>query len=193
MLGVLERRRDRERYIREYRFPLVLRDKIREEHPQLAPVQVTLMLDAQCDWFVACLRSRRTIGMPSRVVDTAWHEFILLTRAYHDFCEHAFGRYLHHDPAGTTTAPMARAMQRAARALNGTRRRSRRGSRCCSASTLRSASTTADRATVPGPAGVAELADAPGLGPGGLRPLEVRLLSPALAHPSNEGSGAGTP
>ena len=30
------------------------------------------------------------------------------------------------------------------------------------------------------PAGVAELADAPGLGPGGLRPLEVRLLSPAL-------------
>jgi glucose/arabinose dehydrogenase len=29
-------------------------------------------------------------------------------------------------------------------------------------------------------AGVAELADAPGLGPGGLRPLEVRFLSPAL-------------
>ncbi len=29
-------------------------------------------------------------------------------------------------------------------------------------------------------AGVAELADAPGLGPGGLRSLEVRLLSPAL-------------
>src|ERR1700722_18439690 len=28
-------------------------------------------------------------------------------------------------------------------------------------------------------AGVAELADAPGLGPGGLRPLEVRFLSPA--------------
>jgi hypothetical protein len=29
------------------------------------------------------------------------------------------------------------------------------------------------------PAGVAALADAPGLGPGGLRLLEVRLLSPA--------------
>jgi hypothetical protein len=28
-------------------------------------------------------------------------------------------------------------------------------------------------------AGVAELADAPGLGPGGLRPLEVQVLSPA--------------
>ena len=33
-------------------------------------------------------------------------------------------------------------------------------------------------------AGVAELADAPGLGPGGLRPLEVRLLSPASAAAS---------
>src|SRR5215471_12103909 len=31
-------------------------------------------------------------------------------------------------------------------------------------------------------AGVAELADAPGLGPGGLRPLEVRVLSPALTR-----------
>jgi hypothetical protein len=31
-------------------------------------------------------------------------------------------------------------------------------------------------------AGVAELADAPGLGPGGLRPLEVQVLSPALWH-----------
>ena len=28
-------------------------------------------------------------------------------------------------------------------------------------------------------AGVAELVDAPGLGPGGLAPLEVRVLSPA--------------
>jgi hypothetical protein len=34
---------------------------------------------------------------------------------------------------------------------------------------------------VPNRAGVAELADAPGLGPGGLRLLEVRLLSPALS------------
>ena len=32
-------------------------------------------------------------------------------------------------------------------------------------------------------AGVAELADAPGLGPGGLRPLEVRFLSPASPKP----------
>src|SRR6185312_723121 len=32
-------------------------------------------------------------------------------------------------------------------------------------------------------AGVAELADAPGLGPGGLRLLEVRLLSPASEPP----------
>jgi hypothetical protein len=33
------------------------------------------------------------------VVDDLWHEFILHTKAYDDFCKHAFGRFLHHTPA----------------------------------------------------------------------------------------------
>src|SRR5690242_2003560 len=41
--------------------------------------------------------------------------------------------------------------------------------------------------TLSSPAGVAELADAPGLGPGGLRPLEVRLLSPASGPADRSG------
>jgi hypothetical protein len=36
--------------------------------------------------------------MPSQAVDTAWHEFILLTKNYADFCEKAFGKFLHHTP-----------------------------------------------------------------------------------------------
>src|SRR5205807_1473344 len=44
-------------------------------------------------------------------------------------------------------------------------------------------------------AGVAELADAPGLGPGGLAPLEVRVLSPAsrLASLTGDPSRAAEP
>ncbi len=38
-------------------------------------------------------------------------------------------------------------------------------------------------------AGVAELADAPGLGPGGLRPLEVQVLSPAPQYIRAKGGG----
>lgn len=37
---------------------------------------------------------------PSLKVDYAWHEFILFTRCYHDFCNQHFGRYIHHHPGG---------------------------------------------------------------------------------------------
>ena len=37
--------------------------------------------------------------MPSQAVDVLWHEFILYTKAYDDFCRKAFGRFLHHTPA----------------------------------------------------------------------------------------------
>lgn len=37
---------------------------------------------------------------PSLIVDLAWHEFILCTRHYHDYCDSHFGRYIHHHPGG---------------------------------------------------------------------------------------------
>jgi hypothetical protein len=45
--------------------------------------------------------------MPSQVADDLWHEFILYTKAYEDFCKQAFGRFLHHTPAAVL-APGAR-------------------------------------------------------------------------------------
>ena len=35
---------------------------------------------------------------PSPLVDIGWHTFILYTREYTDYCQAAFGRYLHHSP-----------------------------------------------------------------------------------------------
>lgn len=37
--------------------------------------------------------------VPSRLVDRFWHQLIIDTRAYHDFCSEAYGEYLHHEPA----------------------------------------------------------------------------------------------
>lgn len=48
----------------------------------------------------AALRHRQVIGMPSHAVDEAWHGLILCTAAYSDFCQRAYGRYLHHHPEG---------------------------------------------------------------------------------------------
>lgn len=38
---------------------------------------------------------------PSLMVDYAWHEFILCTKAYSEFCQDHFGKYIHHHPGGT--------------------------------------------------------------------------------------------
>lgn len=38
---------------------------------------------------------------PSVTVDNAWHEFILCTKAYTDFCQTHFGKYIHHHPGGS--------------------------------------------------------------------------------------------
>jgi hypothetical protein len=41
---------------------------------------------------------------PSHGVDLAWHELILCTRYYAEFCERAFGRFIHHHPGGERSA-----------------------------------------------------------------------------------------
>ena len=37
---------------------------------------------------------------PSDDIDEVWHEHILNTRAYTEFCAKEFGGYMHHDPVG---------------------------------------------------------------------------------------------
>ena len=35
---------------------------------------------------------------PSADADRAWHEFILFTRDYDQYCQERFGRFIHHEP-----------------------------------------------------------------------------------------------
>ena len=71
------------------------------------------MLDGLRTWFVACLYADgKTLGMPSKAVDVAWHEFILMTREYQSFCDEAFGYYLHHSPEETMDEAMPAALRR---------------------------------------------------------------------------------
>ncbi|MEV6769882.1 hypothetical protein AB0N05_14775 [Nocardia sp. NPDC051030] len=59
----------------------------------------------------AAMRDDQVIGMPSHAVDEAWHGLILCTMRYARFCDAAYGRFLHHFPAGDgsggTADPMA--------------------------------------------------------------------------------------
>lgn len=94
-------RRARERFVRHAPMPVYLRRKLLEAYPGLGNAEVSRVEAGLRQFFLAHLRARRFVGMPSQVVDALWHAFILDTRAYAAFCRQAFGGMLHHSPAET--------------------------------------------------------------------------------------------
>ena len=48
-------------------------------------------------YLIVCGKSEGPIS-PSRFVDLAWHEFILHTKAYSEFCENHLAKFVHHIP-----------------------------------------------------------------------------------------------
>ena len=41
---------------------------------------------------------------PPRMIDKGWHEFILMTRDYSDFCHEYRGQFIHHQPTRGNTS-----------------------------------------------------------------------------------------
>lgn len=94
------------RYIASFRFNSLISRKIKDKYPHLNDQDVALVFDALRDYFALChMAKRKMVAMPSQVVDLAWHEFILVTRSYQEFCQKAFGRFLHHSPSETMPSP----------------------------------------------------------------------------------------
>ena len=92
-------RAERADFIRKYTFPAGLRFRLDQAHSNFSGEQIALMLEGLRAYFqLVAANPRARLGMPSKAVDGAWHEFILLTQNYADFCDKAFGRFLHHTP-----------------------------------------------------------------------------------------------
>ncbi len=90
----------RAEFIRTYRWPRGLLDKLSEKHPGITRKDAALVSRGLRQFFIAYLMSDRNfVSMPSQVADDLWHEFILYTREYQEFCRRAFGAFLHHTPA----------------------------------------------------------------------------------------------
>lgn len=90
----------RRQFVREARLPTFLADKLMARYPQLTRSEAELVLHGLRQFFLSHLRSGfKFVAMPSRVVDEAWHEFILHTRGYQAWCDSAFGKLMHHTPA----------------------------------------------------------------------------------------------
>lgn len=93
-------------YLQNYRFHSALRKKVQHRYPHLTNEQITLVFTALRDYFHICNQSgSQMVSMPSQVVDIAWHEFILFTRSYSEFCTRALGRFLHHTPTEAMKTP----------------------------------------------------------------------------------------
>ena len=98
--------RGRELFIEQFRFGSLLQSKLLQHYPHLTEVQAEKVLRGLRDYFLICLRAgRRPVAMPSQAVDVVWHQFILNTRAYQQFCKQGLGRFLHHTPTEAMTSP----------------------------------------------------------------------------------------
>ncbi len=101
-------RKKRLRFIDQYRFHPAIKQKLQEHHPHLTDADMDLVFRGLRNYFRVCnLAGRKMVSMPSQVVDDAWHEFILFTRAYQAYCKQALGRFLHHVPAEAMRTPTA--------------------------------------------------------------------------------------
>jgi len=93
-------RRRREAFIENYPYRKFLDQRLAARRPELSSDQREQVFRGLRDYFHLCnTAGQRMVAMPSQVVDDAWHEFILFTRQYDQFCRNAFGRFLHHTPA----------------------------------------------------------------------------------------------
>ena len=90
----------RAEFIRTFRWPPGLLERLEKHHPGFARKDSALVSRGLRQFFLAYLMSgQRYVSMPSQVADDLWHEFILYTREYDAFCRRAFGDFLHHTPA----------------------------------------------------------------------------------------------
>jgi hypothetical protein len=97
------RRLEREEFIRGYVFPATLLESLAKHYGQLTEKDTFLVARALREFFLVRARTgARLIGMPSKVVDELWHEFIVHTQEYARFCHGAFGHFFHHVPASAT-------------------------------------------------------------------------------------------
>ncbi len=114
---------ERAAYIQKYAFPAELRNRLQRNH-DLSLEGSGRVLEGLRQYFLACLAAQRSplskqVGMPSKAVDAAWHEFIVLTKEYASFCEKAFGRYLHHTPKAMMDVPTSAALANTLHQLRG--------------------------------------------------------------------------
>lgn len=99
---------DRLAVVDAYRFPTSVRQRFAMRRSDLATGEVDRVEDAARQWFRLAVRHPKArLSMPSVVVDDLWHELVLHTHDYTDFCAVAFGRLLLQAPGPPAAGQLA--------------------------------------------------------------------------------------
>jgi hypothetical protein len=80
----------------QYRNQLVV-DKLHADL-SISPTEANVLFEDVKRFIALCVTTPQPLA-PPRIVDQAWHQFILTTRDYFYFCDRHCGRYVHHQPA----------------------------------------------------------------------------------------------
>jgi hypothetical protein len=74
------------KFIKNYQFHPGIKDQIIKRYPDLTDEQMAQVFQGLRDYFYIRNKADGSmVSMPSRIVDDAWHEFILYTREYASF------------------------------------------------------------------------------------------------------------
>ena len=90
--------------IKQYAMPAGLTEKCVDSGVFNSKSEYNVAADECKKWLALCVvfaNSGTELGMISEKVDEVWHQFILFTLSYHNFClNFNSGHYLHHVPNG---------------------------------------------------------------------------------------------
>lgn len=97
--------------LKGYTFPASCYSQVQQRYQHLSTQQVALAFEQLRVYFEVCLvysspSSSNPIAMPSKLIDSCWHDFICETREYQGFCKSVFGDFLHHEPKQNTSFPL---------------------------------------------------------------------------------------
>ena len=101
-----KRRKKQLEFIKHYPFHQAIIKKVSLQYPHLSKQEIKSVFEALRTYFCIChAADGKRVAMPSLVVDTAWHEFILFTHLYAKFCHKAAEDFIHHTPTSATSSP----------------------------------------------------------------------------------------
>ncbi len=95
------KRRRRLAYIQQYVFPAKIFEELTKHFQLLSKSKIEQVEKGLRSYFSLIVSNGsdvNNLAMPSYAVDVFWHEFIMLTQDYKDFCDEAFCRFLDHAP-----------------------------------------------------------------------------------------------